>query len=401
MNKINGNILKWARESAGLSLEDAVHKLYIKDTKKANATEKLSAYERDEKPLSHAMLVKMSKQYRRPLLTFYLPKPPINGDRGEDFRTLPTDYQINDNALVDTLLREIKARQSIVRSALIDEDEAEPISFIGSSNINDSWLAVAELIIKTIDFDLNEFREKPTVEKAFNLLRSKIEDTGVFVLLAGNLGSHHTNIDVKLFRGFVLSDNIAPFIVINDQDSKVAWSFTILHELAHIWLGKTGISGAYSEKVIEKFCNDVASEILLPDAEFSDFQVDNLDFDILKEQISEFAYPRKLSNRLVAYRLFRQDVINKHTWTALNNFYIKQGKIARLKQRERNSERSGGPNYFVVRRHKLGNALVGLVQRLTDSGTLTPTKAGMVLGVKPLKVHKLFEPSVASKVTVG
>ncbi len=40
MNKVNGNILKWARESAGLSLEDAARKLNIKDTKKASATER-------------------------------------------------------------------------------------------------------------------------------------------------------------------------------------------------------------------------------------------------------------------------------------------------------------------------------------------------------------------------
>lgn len=87
------------------------------------------------------------------------------------------------------------------------------------------------------------------------------------MLLLGNLGSHHTNISVETFRGFAIADPIAPFIVINDQDARQAWAFTALHELAHLWLGVTGVSGASFEAAIEKYCNDVASEILLPAAE--------------------------------------------------------------------------------------------------------------------------------------
>jgi Zn-dependent peptidase ImmA (M78 family) len=89
----------------------------------------------------------------------------------------------------------------------------------------------------------------------------------VFVLLLGNLGSHHTNIDAEVFRGFAVADPLAPFIVINDQDARPAWSFTALHELAHLWLGATGVSGQSLEAQIERYCNDVAGEILLPTAE--------------------------------------------------------------------------------------------------------------------------------------
>ncbi|MFY1080099.1 ImmA/IrrE family metallo-endopeptidase, partial [Escherichia coli] len=78
----------------------------------------------------------------------------------------------------------------------------------------------------------------------------------------GNLGSHHSALNVELFRGFALSDKVAPFVVINDQDSEQAWSFTLLHELAHIWLGQTGVSGGRPTSVIETFCNDVAGRIL-------------------------------------------------------------------------------------------------------------------------------------------
>jgi len=74
---------------------------------------------------------------------------------------------------------------------------------------------------------------------------------GIFVLLKGNLGSYHSNIAVTAFRGFALSDDIVPFIVVNDRDIESAWSFTLVHEMAHLILGQTGISGAYGEKQIE------------------------------------------------------------------------------------------------------------------------------------------------------
>jgi len=58
---------------------------------------------------------------------------------------------------------------------------------------------------------LIEFRAQPRYLDAFKLLRHRAEEVGVFVLLQGNLGSHHTNIGVETFRGFALSDDIAPF----------------------------------------------------------------------------------------------------------------------------------------------------------------------------------------------
>ena len=69
----------------------------------------------------------------------------------------------------------------------------------------------------------------------------------------GNLGTHHTDIDVRIFRGFALADDVAPFVVINEKDSRAAWSFTLLHELVHILLGETGISGYNSNAEIERF----------------------------------------------------------------------------------------------------------------------------------------------------
>src|SRR6185312_3972790 len=146
-------------------------------------------------------------------------------------------------------------------------EEAGPLRWVGSARLDAGVGSVLAAIRQTLGVDLADYRAQPSPEAAFAFLRGKVEAAGVFVLLIGNLGSHHTAIPVDAFRGFALADRFAPFIVINDQDAKTAWSFTLLHELAHLWLGATGVSGGLPESRIERFCNDVAAAFLLPNPE--------------------------------------------------------------------------------------------------------------------------------------
>lgn len=394
MPNINHIILSWARKTAELSVKNAAHKLQIKDGKTASAKDKLLDYENGTVAPSRSMLLRMSRVYRRPILTFYLDKPPRIGDRGEDFRTLPDYFIGEDNVYVDVLIRNIKARQNLVRETLIDEDEELKLEFIGRNTVDQGIQHITQTLRDVLNLDLDEFRAQPRYLDAFKLLRHRAEEAGVFVLLQGNLGSHHTNISVTAFRGFALSDDIAPFIIINDRDAKSAWSFTLLHEMVHLALGQTGVSGSgsYAEKQIEKFCSDVASEILLPSVEFKTFQPTSLDFELIKEEISNYAFSKKISSSQIAYRLYQRAGIDKGLWIQLRNFYHKRWDDQRKKEKLKLKKQEGGPSYYVLRRHKLG-ALVRLVQRFTYSGALSTIRAGMLLNVKPLKVHRLFEVS--------
>lgn len=390
--QVNPEILRWARETAGLTLDKAAKKLQIHPNLKKTGADKLSEMELGIGHPSRPLLLKMSKQYHRSILTFYLEEPPIKGDRGQDFRQLPQDYAQADEGLVDALVRDIRTRQNILRAAIEDEEEARPLPFVGSMNINNGLDRVRESILATIKFDLAVFREQRSIQEAFAYLRSRAEASGMFVLIMGDLGSHHTKIPVEAFRGFALADKVAPFVIINDQDAKSAWSFTLFHELAHIWLGQTGISGEIVESNLERFCDDVASAILLPDG-LQDLNItEQTDFNTSVDLINRFSSARKVSSSMVAYKLYRLRRISFEKWSLLRTEFKRLWLTYRKEQREAASVQEGGPNYYIVKRYRVGKGLVELVSRMTLSGTLTSTKAGKVLGVKPRNVFEFITP---------
>lgn len=392
MPVVNPQILVWARETAGYGVSEAAHKLNLTHGKNATAEDKLAAYERGEKSPSRPLLLKMSKQYRRPLLTFYLESPPSLADRGEDFRTLAHAIDPSQNAIVDALVRNIKARQQIVREALVSEHDYDALNFVGSYTMDQGIDGLATLIKERASIDLTTYRSHRTQGEAFKYLREKIESIGIFTLLAGNLGSHHTNLATEVFRGFAIADAVAPFVVINDQDAKTAWPITLLHEVAHIWLGASGISGSHAERRVERFCDSVASELLVPERELQElFQYEALqDFEDAVGAIDQYATARKVSPRLVAFRLFRRNSISQDGFNNLSAHFHKRWVAGRDRQKQKAKDATGGPSYYVLKRMRNGQALMNTSERLMRSGELSTTQVAKVLGVRALKVGNLI-----------
>lgn len=381
--QVNPAILQWARESAGLSLEDASEKLGFA------SPDRLAGLEAGDRAPSRAQLAKMAKRYRRSLLTFYLREPPRKGDRGEDFRTLPPDRSVSAEALVDSLLRDLKARQGLVRAILEDEEERAALPFVGSMRMEDGVARVVASVRETCRFDLARYRASRTVAEAFAYLRDAVESAGVFVLLIGDLGNYRTALPVELFRGFAVADPIAPFVVINDQDARTAWSFTLLHEIAHLFLGSTGVSAGTPSVGIERFCNDTASELLLPAQDLLGLDVArNMQARELLDRISTFASTRHVSSSMVAYKLHVSGVLSLDQWRTID----RELRQLWLAERARAKQTAGesGPSYYVVRRHRLGRALLDFTSRNLASGALSPTRAARILGVKPRSVSPLL-----------
>lgn len=90
------------------------------------------------------------------------------------------------------------------------------------------------------------------------LCRKKIEDKGIFVFQES-----FPEVDGS---GFCLAHNKYPIIVINTkQQTRARRLFTLIHELAHVLMGKTGISDPFVRRnVIERQCNRFAGSFLVP-----------------------------------------------------------------------------------------------------------------------------------------
>ena len=378
-----------------MTVEEAVKKLAIRDTKKGTALNRLAGYESGAEDPSRPILSRMSKQYRRPLLTFYLPKPPQKGDRGADFRTLAADaLSPATSAVLDSLIRDMHERQSMVRAVLEDEEETNPLPFVGSRSVADGPSAVGDSLRELLDFRLADYRAQRGADAAFSFLRNRAENAGIFVLLKGDLGSYHTAIELEVFRGFTISDVIAPFIVINDRDTRAAWAFTLLHEMVHLILGQTGVSGQRAENEIEGFCNDVAGEFLLPGDEAREIGLREIgDLDDIAERMSEFANSRNLSRTMVAYRAFRVGTIGQSQYRELSERFREQWFQLRAAQRAPRRSKDGGPNYYVVRRHRLGERITSLVSRMMAGGKLSTSRAARILGVRPTQVQAILSGS--------
>ena len=392
MPEVNHEILKWARKEAGMGLDEACEKLKIRPARGMSARERLEEFESGDAHPTRVVLERMAKQYRRPLLTFYLPKAPKTVQRCKDLRSLPENRNKIDEALLDALIRDVRARQSMIKALMEDEDEAVTLPFVGAGTVEDGVDAIVANLSSAIEFDLEAFRNAPSPDRAFSYIRTLVEKAGVFVLLIGDLGSHHTGLGVETFRGISLADPVAPVVVVNDRDARSAWSFTLLHELTHIYLGQTAISGPWSELRVEQICNDVASLMLLPSREIESFELpQRSDISTVQAGIQAFARDRNLSSTMVAYRLFRHGSVSKSDWRELRLRYRDLWKQGMGAKRDRNKESTGGPDYYVVRRHRIGEYLVGFVARMLRNGAVTTSRAGRILGVRPGNVYSLVE----------
>ena len=221
MAAINPEILIWARETAGLGLETAARKIELNASRGQSGAERLAAMEAGDVVPSAPLLRRMADKYHRPILTFYLPKGPAPSQLGQDFRTLP-DQGDEYDVLLSTLLRDVKARQALVRETLEDDDDAVEVELVGSAKGIRDAAELGTAIARAIDFDRAAYRARTKGDEAFACLRTLVEAKGVFVLLAGECDHWSTAIEVGIFRGFAIADRLAPFIVINDQDAKSA-----------------------------------------------------------------------------------------------------------------------------------------------------------------------------------
>ncbi len=298
----------------------------------------------------------------------------------------------------------------MLTGALEDEDDLEALPFVGSCSFKDDPESVAERIRLALHLPPTPENRPSSAEELFKFLRTGIETMGVYVLLVGDLGSHHSALSEEVFRGCALADPRVPFIVINDQDAKAARSFTLIHELVHIYLGESGVSGTPEQAQgtnsiarVEQFCNEAASLVLLPQT-FESQWPESLrvgEADSALRYIEKTAKTWAVSEPLVAFRLRRLGWITTPRYQQFSNAFARRWQEQKASTKVKNQMNEGGPSYYTVKQYRLGDALVDAVHRTVRENRLTHTKAAKILGMKPASVEPMFRHFERRSYAVG
>lgn len=301
---VNPGVLTWARERAGMDIP-ALEKRFPK----------FSAWESGQQQPTLRQLEDFARVVHVAVGYLFLPSPPQEPLPIPDFRTVAgREVRRPSPNLLDTIYL-CQQRQEWFRDYA--RIYALPtLDFVGSVTSGKAPVHIAETMRQRIGLSVAERQRLPTWTDALRQLIAKAEDAGILVMVSGVVGSNsNRKLSVEEFRGFVLADDLAPLVFINGADSKAAQMFTLAHELAHLWLGQSGISnseaGRLADQGIERWCNAVAAEFLMP---LALLRQDYRGEVPIADEIHRLARSFKVSTLVVLRRLFDAGFINEPTF---------------------------------------------------------------------------------------
>jgi Zn-dependent peptidase ImmA (M78 family) len=291
--KVKPELLLWALERSAKSHTVIEKKL-----------PKLGEWLKGELSPTLKQLETFAKATYTPVGFFFLQEPPEEQVPIPDFRTMAMEYFGRPSPdLLDTIYI-CQQRQEWYRD-FERSMGGEPLPFVGTAKLSDNVVQAAADMRRTLGFDLEERRRMRTWTDALRRFIGLADDLGVLVMVSGVVGSNNRRkLDPHEFRGFALADDLAPLVFINGADTKAAQMFTLAHELAHIWLGQTAVSDAQalstSDHDIERWCNQVAAEFLVPLAVMRDEYDKGKE---LRDELDHLARRFKVSTLVILRRI--------------------------------------------------------------------------------------------------
>lgn len=364
---VKPELLRWARDRVGLN---------IKELSRKQNLEKLPEWERGEAQPTFKQLEDFARATHVPFGYFFLPDPPEEHIPIPDLRTIRNQEISHPSPdLLDTI-HAMQRRQAWLREELI-ECEVDPLDFVGSARMSGDPQGVGREMRRMVGLDDGWAAEIRTWREAVGELRRTIEELGVTAVINGVVGNNtHRKLDVEEFRGFALSDEYAPLIFVNGADAKSAQMFTLVHELAHIWLGEsaltdTGLTSRPSQE-IESWCDRAAAEFLVPAEElracWRDVRHEGSPFEIVARRFK--VSPIVAGRRALDLRLVGRE--------AFFNFY--DAYIAR--ERRQRSDTIGGGDFYHNQNTRVGERFALQVIRAAKEGRVSFKEAYDLTGLR-------------------
>ena len=343
---INHNMLKWAREQSGYTIEEAAIS--------GISSDKLAKAERGEDYLTFKQFLILANKYKRPPAFFYLKEYPEE-KLIHDFRTSESKDVIFSPLLRENIVITRNKRDFAVKYQ--EYDKKFDYDFVRSITERDNPEEVAIKIIQILNFNFSERNKWKNKYDALNGWKRVIEDVGVLIFQISKISTNE-------MRGFSFSDIPYPTIVLNRSDSVFGRIFTLLHEFTHLMLKKGGLC-TYSEKdeahsSIEKFCNAVTGAVLVPDSYLRELDIvknhpytddwDKSELDFIQKKFW-------VSHEVILRRLLTINKTTKEYYNQMKNIW-KSLRPARGEAREKKYEivlRTHSKNYVKIVLDSLNN----------------------------------------------
>lgn len=374
---IKPDMFRWARDRAGL------------DSLVLSARfPKLEAWETGELQPTVRQLEDYARATHAPVGYFFLPTPPDEPLPIPDFRTVGNRSIVRASPnLLDTVYI-CQERQAWYRDdALISGQR--PLPFVGSIETATAPVAAAEALRRALGFSVEARRDCSTWTEALRLFIEQADHIGVMVMVSGVVLNNSTrHLDPQEFRGFALSDALAPLVFINGADSKAAQMFTLAHELAHVWLGQTALSDVSADtppgNTVEAWCNQVAAELLVP---MEAFLTELMANEPIAETLKRLARHFKVSSLVILRRLLDAGRIDRATF-----FACYRAEMERLRDIE--TKGSGGGDFYRTTAARVSKRFARALVESTLEGRTLYRDAFHMLGIAKTSTFNEFGRSL-------
>ncbi|MGY4904543.1 ImmA/IrrE family metallo-endopeptidase [Streptomyces sp. 900116325] len=374
--RVEPALLVWAVERAGWS-EEAT----------AQRAPRLEEWINDSVRPTLKQLEHFAHATHTPFGLLFLPEPPDEPVPIPDMRTLG-NQAINRPSvdLLDTIYS-CQSKQDWYRNYAATHGLPE-VEFVGASDTSDAPQSVAGQIRQMLRFSLPERAAFNSWEDALRKLIDRIESIGVLVMVNGIVGTDtHRKLNPEEFRGFALVAPTAPLIFINGADTKAAQIFTMVHELAHVWLGESALSDAamarHSSHDAELWCNQVAAEVLVP------LETIRTEYrgEPTRTELERLARMYRVSTLVILKRLYDARFL---TWDDYQEYY--ETELNRVLEILKAKRGDGGGNYYNTQPLRLSRQFARAVITDTFEGKTPYRDAYHLLGTKK---HQTFQNLVA------
>jgi Zn-dependent peptidase ImmA (M78 family) len=317
--EVSAEVLRWARTRSG-----------IDDETWANRFKDYDAWLSGDKTPTVKQLQAFATKAHAPFGQLLLDEPPQEEVPIPDFRTVANQPVVQPSADLLDVIYQCQRRQDWYRDnqLMLGEDR---LRFVGSATTQTPIEVAAADLRELVGWTSETRAELRSWDDAVTRLRENAETAGVLVMISGIVGSNtHRKLDPASFRGFALVDPYASVVFVNGADSKSAQVFTLAHELAHVLLGSTALSDLTGDSIrsndTERWCNQVAAELLVPMDEFRSRFDPSLDH---RAQLQALAEAFRVSTQVILGQIREGGWISWDRYT--EELGLEQARVADLR----------------------------------------------------------------------